>query len=172
MPRPGVERSEKPPSIDSARARMFFNPWPASASSPSKPSPSSRDRDEALAEGPLADRDLGARRVRVLAHVRQPLLDDPEDLDLLVGREADRRVDLELDLEPAVGGQHVDVAAERGVERGGAACGREREDRESRFLLREDRGLLDARRQSSTGAPASSIDACVETAKRYCARPS
>ena len=25
---------------------------------------------------------------------------------------------------------------------------------------------------SSTGAPASSIDACVETAKRYCARPS
>ena len=29
MPRPGSERSEKPPSIDSARRRMFRRPCPA-----------------------------------------------------------------------------------------------------------------------------------------------
>jgi hypothetical protein len=46
----------------------------------------------------------------VLAHVREPFLHDPEDLDLLVGREPDAAVDLELDLEPAVGGQDVDVS--------------------------------------------------------------
>ena len=103
------------------------------------------DGDEPLPERALADRHLGPRRVRMLADVREPLLDDAEDLDLLVGREADRPVDLELDLEPAVGRQHVDVAAERGVERSSAARGREREDREARLLLREDRRLLDPR---------------------------
>ena len=81
----------------------------------------------------------------MLADVREPFLHDPEDLDLLVGREPDRAVDLELDLEPAVGGQDVDVAAQRRVERRGPARRREREDREPRLLLREQRGLLQAR---------------------------
>ena len=39
VPRPGIDWSEKPPSIDSARARMFFRPCPAAVSSPLKPSP-------------------------------------------------------------------------------------------------------------------------------------
>jgi hypothetical protein len=119
VPRPGAERSEKPPSIDSARARMFFRPCPAPCASPSKPSPSS------------------------LIVVRQALLDDAEDLDLLVGRQADRLVDLELDVEGAVGGQELHVAPQRRVERRVARRGREREDREAGLLLRELRRLLE-----------------------------
>jgi len=53
----------------------------------------------------------------VLACVREAFLDDPEDLDLLVRPEHDRRVDLELDLERAVGRQEVDVPAQARVER-------------------------------------------------------
>ena len=89
------------------------------------------------------------------------------------GREADRGVDLEVDLELAVGGQELDVAAQRRVERGGAARRREREDREARLLLRERAPpRLSCGATSPTGAPASSIWAWVETAKRYCASPS
>src|SRR5439155_24586272 len=40
---------------------------------------SHRDHAPAVA---VADHDLGAPRARVLAHVREPFLDDPEDLDL------------------------------------------------------------------------------------------
>ena len=110
MPRPGVERNEKPPSIDSARARMFFRPCPAASSASVEAVAVVADVHEALAERPLPDRHLGARRVRVLADVREPFLHDAEDLDLLVGGEPDAVVDFELDVELAVGGQHVDVA--------------------------------------------------------------
>ena len=89
---------------------MFFRPCPAASSASAKPSPSSRDVHEALAERPLPDRHFRARRVRVLADVREPFLHDAEDLDLLVRREPDRVVDFELDVELAVGGQNVDVA--------------------------------------------------------------
>ena len=82
----------------------------------------------------------------MLAHVGETLLHDPEDLDLLVGREADRRVDLELDLEHAVGGEEFDVTPQRGVERCGSAGGGEGQDCEARFLLREQRRLLQTRR--------------------------
>ena len=50
-------------------------------------------------------------------------------------------VDLEVDGELAVGGQELDVAAQRGVERGRSARRRQGEDREARLLLRE-RGRL------------------------------
>ena len=80
--------SENPPSIASARARMFFRPLTGGdVRGPSKPIPVVVDRDVALAGRPLSDRHLRARRVRVPPHVGQPLLHDPEDLDLLVGRD-------------------------------------------------------------------------------------
>src|SRR5947209_6429713 len=59
-----------------------------------------QDGDEALAVAP-ADDDLGPRRLRVLAHVRETLLHDAEDLDLLVGGEVHAGVDVELDVERA-----------------------------------------------------------------------
>jgi hypothetical protein len=49
--------------------------------------------------------------MRVLARVGEALLHDPEDLDLLVGGEADPVPDLEIDLELAVPGEEVDVAS-------------------------------------------------------------
>ena len=52
----------------------------------------------------------------MLADVAEPLLDDPEDFDLLVRREADRRIDLEVDCEGAVGGEELDIPMERRVE--------------------------------------------------------
>src|SRR5205807_5588105 len=54
--------------------------------------------DDPLARA-LGDAHLRAARAGVLARVREPFLDDPEDLDLLVRREPDLLVDLELDLE-------------------------------------------------------------------------
>src|SRR5207244_8153098 len=66
------------------------------------------DRDEPLI-GAHANQDLRPSRIRVLAHVCESLLDDAEDLDLLVGREPDGGIDLEVDLEPAVGRKEVDV---------------------------------------------------------------
>jgi hypothetical protein len=78
----------------------------------------------------------------VSADVPEALLDDAEDLDLLVRREADLGVDLEVHGEFAVRGQELDVAAQRGVERRGAARRGQREDREARLLLGEGRGLL------------------------------
>ena len=55
----------------------------------------------------------------MLARVREALLDDPEDLDLLVRRERDRGIDLHLDVERAVGDEELDVslqAASNGAE--------------------------------------------------------
>src|SRR5438270_7268062 len=49
------------------------------------------------------DDDLGLACIRVLADVGETLLNDAEDLDLLVGRQPDGGIDLEVDLEPAVG---------------------------------------------------------------------
>ena len=65
----------------------------------------------------LRDHDTRTRRARVLAHVCETFLDDPEYLDLLVGREVRRWVDVELDVECAVRREEVDVALQRGVER-------------------------------------------------------
>src|SRR5438105_4589191 len=73
------------------------------------------DADEALAR-PLLDPHLGPACARMLARVREPLLDDPEDLDLLVGGEPDPILDLEVDLELAIGREEVDVTAESRVE--------------------------------------------------------
>ena len=79
----------------SPRRRMFCRPSPAGSPGPSKPTPSSRRHDPAAE--PLADPDLGMPCARVLADVREALLDDPEDLDLLVGREH-RAGDLQVDV--------------------------------------------------------------------------
>ena len=68
------------------------------------------DGHEALTRS-LLDPHLGPPGLRVLAGVGEPFLDDAEDLDLLVGREPDPVLDLEVDLEPAVGGEEVDVTA-------------------------------------------------------------
>ena len=126
VPKPGVLRTLKPPSIDDARARMFRKPCPAVGASGGKPSPSSSIGDEPLARGAPADHDLGVGCVRVTPDVPEPFLDDAEDLDLLVRSEADRLVDLEVDGELAVGGQELDVAAQRGVEWGGPTRRRQR----------------------------------------------
>src|SRR5438445_3855294 len=80
------------------------------------------DVHEPLAEGTLADRHLGAGRVRMLANVCQSFLHDAEDLDLLVRCEPGCAVDFELDLEPAAGAQDVDVASQCGIERRCPAC--------------------------------------------------
>ena len=56
-------------------------------------------------------------------------------------------LDLEVDLEPAVGGEEVDVAAERRVERRGAARRGEREHGEPRLLLRRGGRLLELRQR-------------------------
>ena len=56
-------------------------------------------------------------------------------------------VDLELDLELAVGGEEVDVAAQRRVERRVPARRREREHREPRLLLRRGGRLLEPRQR-------------------------
>src|SRR5664280_216201 len=81
----------------------------------------------------------------MLAHVRQPLLDDAEYLDLLVGREADVRIDLDVHFELAVGAEELDIAVQCGVERRASARRREREYREARFLLRKRGNLLEPR---------------------------
>ena len=108
----------------------------------------------------------------MLAHVREPLLDDPEDLDLLVGREREARIDLQLHVELAVCGEDVDVAAESGVEGRAAARRGEGEDREPRLLLRQGGRRLDLPTLPSGAFPASSMLACVEIVKRYWASPS
>ena len=46
------------------------------------------------------------------AGVTKALLNDPEDLDLLVGSESHLRIDVELDGELTVGGQDLHVAAQ------------------------------------------------------------
>src|SRR5437764_1456521 len=51
VPRPGVLRTLKPPSIDDARSRMFRNPCPAVARSAGKPSPSSSIATKRSPEG-------------------------------------------------------------------------------------------------------------------------
>ena len=60
-------------------------------------------------------------------------------------------VDLELDLEAAVGGEEVDVAAQGGVERRRPAGRREREDGEACLLLRGGGSLLQARKDLVLG---------------------
>src|SRR5919201_4713160 len=99
------------------------------------------DQDETLARS-LLDPHLGVPRGGVLARVGEPFLHDPEDLDLLVGREPDAVLDLEIDLQLAVGGEEVDVASQRGVEGRRAAGRRQRQDGEARLLLSRGRGLL------------------------------
>ena len=125
---------------------MFFSPCPAAASAAVEADAVVADADDPPAE-PLADPDLRALGARVLAHVREPLLDDPEDLDLLVGRKQDRRVDLDVDLQHAVGGQELDVAAQRRVEGSRAARRRQRKHCEARLLLRGRGGLLQLRQR-------------------------
>src|SRR5207253_7388427 len=97
------------------------------------------DADEALPRA-LLDPHLGPPGARVLAGIREAFLDDPEDLDLLVGRETDRILDLEVDLELPVRGEEVDVPAQRRVEGRRAAGRREGQHREARLLLRRLRG--------------------------------
>ena len=109
MPFPGDDRSDKTPSIDAARERMFFRPWPAPGSSTAIPVAVIRHHDDPTAVA-LQDRDHRAPGTRVLAHVRETFLHDPEHLDLLVGAEGHSRVDLHLDVELAVGDEEVDVA--------------------------------------------------------------
>ena len=54
-------------------------------------------------------------------------------------------IDLELDVERAVGGEELDVAPQCRVERRRTARRRQREDREAGFLLRERGGPLELR---------------------------
>src|SRR5688500_9109206 len=71
---------------------------PGTVSGLLEPRPVVGDRDEPLSV-PGDDPHFRTLGLRVLAHVREPLLDDPEDLDLLVGCEDHPRVDLDVDLE-------------------------------------------------------------------------
>ena len=50
-------------------------------------------------------------RSGVTTGVAEPLLHDPEDLDLLVRSQPHLRIDVELDVELAVRGEDLDVAA-------------------------------------------------------------
>ena len=58
----------------------------------------------------LGDFHLRPVRVGVFAHVCQPFLDDAEYLDLLVRREPDVRIYLDVYLELAVGAEELDIA--------------------------------------------------------------
>src|SRR5437016_578168 len=133
---PAVDRARPGPDVPKALARPLARLVEAGAVVP--------NRDDPLA-APLADDDLRSPRARVLADVCESLLDDPEDLDLLVRGERDSAVDLQLDLELAVGGQELDVATEGGIEWRRAARRRQGQDGEARLLLRAGRGLLELR---------------------------
>ena len=93
------------------------------------------------AAGALRDRDLDVTRTGVTTRVAETLLHDPEDLDLLVGREPHLWIDVELDVESAVRGQYLDVASECRVEPRRASGGRQRQDREAGLLLGGRRGI-------------------------------
>ena len=108
----------------------------------------------------------------MLAHVREPLLHDPEDLDLLVGREREAGIDLQLHVELAVCGEDVDVAPESRVE--GAlplADERARIANRASCCARAAAALICVTLPSGA-FPASSMLACVEIVKRYWASPS
>ena len=125
---------------------MFFRPWPAAALLAVEADAVVADAHDPAAQ-PLADPDLGVVGARVLADIREPFLDDAEHLDLLVGCEQDRRIDLDVHVERAVRGEKLDVAAERRVE-GSRPAGRgQGEDREARLLLRGRRRLLQLRQR-------------------------
>ena len=129
---------------------MFRRPWPATAS-PSKPTPSSETtttrRPARLAIVTSRDRHL-----RVVAR-SAALLHDPEDLDLLVGREPYGRVDVELDVQPPVASEQLDVAAERGVEGRGPARRGEREHSNFASCCAASAACLSRGSASSRSAP-------------------
>ena len=56
------------------------------------------------------------------ADVGEALLDDPEDLDLLVGAELDVALDLEVDVQVSVRGQETDVPVESASTAKRASC--------------------------------------------------
>ncbi len=131
---------------------MFESPCVAPPSDGTNPEPSSRIATS-RSGAPPPDRDPGPSGACVLAGVPEPLLDDAEHLDLLVGCQAHRGVDVELHLELAVGGQEVDVSPECRVERRRPRGRRERESREAGLGLGCLRCLLELRdRLADVGA--------------------
>ena len=123
---------------------------------------------------PVAQADQHGRGpgARVAANVREPLLDDPEHLDLLVGAELDARLDLQVDVELSVGGEELDVAAERRVERRGPPA-EERASTAKRASCCAAVAASWSRGSTlSSSAPLPSMEVAVEIAKRYCASPS
>ena len=62
-------------------------------------------------------------------------MNDAEDLDLLVRREPDLRIHVELDVQLADCSEELDVAAQSRVEPRRASRRRERKNGEPRFLL-------------------------------------
>ena len=152
--------SEKPAARSTRHApRMFFSPWPASASPPSKPSPSSRDRRRSArrrAAAPIVTSHRVARGV--LADVaRGPpgRCGRSRSARRVPGGSSGSTSSSTSSAPSAV--EELDVTPKRGVERCSAACGGEREDREARLLLRKDAASLRRGTVSSIGAPASSI---------------
>ena len=170
--RPAAERSEKPPSIDSARRRMLRSPCPAPSAPPSKPTPSSGRR-------PRAARRAGRsspRRVRAPAWWRALARPSWTIRKTSICSSGASRTSGSISSSTSsspVGGQELHVAAQRRVERRRAAGRGEGEHGEARLLLRRRRRPASAAAATrSSDAPASSMLTCVEIAKRYCARPS
>ena len=119
---------------------MFFRPWPAAISASSKPEPSSTT----LTKRSPARSSIRTSARRAPACLRE-FLDDAKHLDLLVGGEPDPILDLEVDLELAIGREEVDVTAESRVEGCRAACRRERQHGETRLLLGRGGRFLELR---------------------------
>ena len=171
VPRPGAELSRKPPPIDAARARMFFRPWPGRDLLLVEAGAVVHDRDEALA-GALLDPHLGPTGLACLRAFGEPFLHDPEDLDLLVGREPDPVLDLEVDLEPAVGGEEVDVPAQRASRTARSRRPtRARAPRTAPPAARPRRPPSAAAASSPGRRRSASMLACVETAKQVLREP-
>ena len=83
--------------------------------------------------------------------IAEPLLHDPEDLDLLVGRQPHLRIHVELDLQLAVCREQLDVAAKCVVEPRRSSGRRECEDCKARLLLRGRRRSLETRQNLVEG---------------------
>jgi DNA-binding NarL/FixJ family response regulator len=109
-----------------------------------EPDPVVTNGDDATST-PLRDRHLDVLGAGVAASISKPLLDDPEHLDLLVGREPDLRVHVQLDVDLAVGRENFHVPTQRGVEPCRASRRGQSENREACLLLRRGRSLLETR---------------------------
>ena len=131
-----------PPWIDAALARMFFSPWPAPDASPSNPVPSSRTMTTRLpARCSIV---TSARRAPACRRAfARPSCTMRKISICSSGARRHRGVDLDLDVQHAVGGEEVDVPLQGRVERRRPRRRRERQHREARLLLGRLGGVLE-----------------------------